>query len=298
MIYLQHFGLREAPFGITPDTSFFFACTSMQEALNTLLVAVANGEGFIKITGEVGTGKTLLCRKLLSTLEGNWVTAYIPNPDLEPRTLLLALADELGLKIDHTLDQHHLIKALNFSLLNFARQKKRVIVCLDETQAMPLETLETLRLLTNLETEKRKLLQVVLFGQPELDAKLAGESIRQLRQRITFQDHLGVLTEDETRRYLAHRMAVAGANGDPVFSMAAERAIHRASRGVPRLINILAHKAMMLVYGEGGRHVHWKHVREAIKDTPAATNWPQQWVWGFLVSVCLILLAWFLTAGR
>ena len=157
MNYLKHFRLRELPFGITPDTSYFFACRSIQEALNTLLIAVSNGEGFIKITGEVGTGKTLLCRKFLSTLGPNWVSAYIPNPNLEPRGLLLALADDLGVAGSRA-EAHRLDKELMQRLLDVARQGKRVVICMDETQAMPLGTLESVRLLTNLETEKRKLM--------------------------------------------------------------------------------------------------------------------------------------------
>jgi MSHA biogenesis protein MshM len=280
VIYLNHFGLREPPFGITPDTSFFFACASSQEALNTLLVAVANGEGFIKITGEVGTGKTLLCRKLLATLADTCATAYVPNPNLEPRTLLFALCDELRVEVDANLDQHRLHKALNRALLEFARDRKRVVICLDETQAMPLETLETLRLLTNLETEKRKLAQVILFGQPELDQKLAHESVRQLRQRITFQHHLGTLTREELAHYLAHRLSVAGYVGDGVFSGPAVGAIHRATRGVPRLVNILAHKSMMLAFGEGVLQVRVRHARAAIADTPAVSSFPaRHWAW-------------------
>ena len=149
MNYLKHFGLRELPFGITPDTSFFFACRSIREALNTLLVATANGEGFIKITGEVGTGKTLLCRKFLSTLGTGWVSAYIPNPNLEPRSLLLALADELGVATNR--ERHRLDKDLMQRLLDLARQGRRVVLCLDETQAMPSATLEAVRLLTSME---------------------------------------------------------------------------------------------------------------------------------------------------
>jgi len=279
-MYQSHFGLHEMPFSITPDTSFAYACASHQEALNTLLVAVKNGEGFIKITGEVGTGKTLLCRKLLATLADSCITAYIPNPSLEPRTLLFALCDELHVEVDADLDQHRLHKALNLALLDFARDRKRVVICLDETQAMPLETLETLRLLTNLETEKRKLVQVILFGQPELDQKLAHESVRQLRQRITFQHHLGTLTRAELVHYLAHRLNVAGHSGGTVFSSQAVGAIHRASGGVPRLVNILAHKAMMLAYGEGVRQVRARHARAAIADTPAASSFPaRHWAW-------------------
>jgi len=292
VIYLPHFGLREPPFGITPDTSFFYVCASSQEALNTLIVAVANGEGFIKITGEVGTGKTLLCRKLLATLDDTWVSAYIPNPDLEPRTLLLALAEEMKVELDGGLDEHHLLKGLNHALLDLARDKKRVIVCLDETQAMPLESLETLRLLTNLETEKRKLVQVVLFGQPELDDKLAHKSIRQLRQRITFQHHLGALTREEIEHYLAHRLEIAGYSGDRVFAPGAARAVYRASRGVPRLINILANKAMMLAYGEGTRVVGARHVRAATADTPASFAPSRGWVWLALASIAFSSIGW------
>ena len=294
MIYLSHFGLREPPFGITPDTSFYYACASLQQALNTLVVAVANGEGFIKITGEVGTGKTLLCRKFLASLDDNWASAYIPNPDLEPNTLLLALAEELGLKIEGALDQHHLLKALNLGLLDFARRKKRVVVCLDEAQAMPLESLETLRLLTNLETEKRKLVQVILFGQPELDERLAENSVRQLRQRITFQHHMGTLTRRETDHYLAYRLSVAGYSGDAVFSRAAVGVIHRASRGVPRLVNILANKALMVAYGEGRRRVGWQQARAAVADTPASYGLRRAWAWFALACIAGSGLGWML----
>jgi MSHA biogenesis protein MshM len=275
MNYLKHFGLRELPFGITPDTSYFFACRSVREALNTLLIAAANGEGFIKITGEVGTGKTLLCRKFLSTLGPNWVSAYIPNPNLEPRSLLFALADELGAGGERV-ESHRLEKDLMQRLLDIARQGKRVVLCMDETQAMPLATLETVRLLTNLETEKRKLMQVILFGQPELDRKLASDSVRQLRQRITFQYTLKALTRNEVADYVAHRLTIAGYSGPAVFATGALRAMHLASRGIPRLVNILAHKALLVVYGEGGRRVDRGHVRAAVEDTPTA-SW--RWWW-------------------
>jgi MSHA biogenesis protein MshM len=275
--YLKHFGLRELPFGITPDTSYFFACRSTQEALNTLLIAVSNGEGFIKITGEVGTGKTLLCRKFLSTLGPQWVSAYIPNPNLEPRGLQLALADELGVS-GESLEPHRLEKELMQRLLDIARQGKRVVLCMDETQAMPMGTLETVRLLTNLETEKRKLLQVVLFGQPELDRKLASESVRQLRQRITFQHTLKALAQNEVADYLAHRLTIAGYSGPALFANGALKSLHMASRGVPRLVNILAHKTLLLAYGEGTQSAERRHVRVAVEDTPSASS--RWWWWG------------------
>ena len=276
-MYKTHFGLREMPFGITPDTSFAYTSRTHQEALNTLLVAVKNGEGFLKITGEVGTGKTLLCRKFLSTLGPSWVSAYIPNPNLEPRSLLFALADELGAG-GQRVEPYRLEKDLMQRLLDIARQGKRVVLCMDETQAMPLATLETVRLLTNLETEKRKLLQVVLFGQPELDRKLASESIRQLRQRITFHYDLTGLDREEIGAYVEHRLRKAGLTGVPLFDRHALAALHDASRGVPRLVNILAHKAMLLVYGEGGHQVKRRHVNAAAEDTPEARV-PRAWWW-------------------
>ncbi len=290
-MFLKHFGLREAPFGLTPDTSFFFACSSYQEALNTLLIAARNGEGFIKITGEVGNGKTLLCRKFLATLNQgmpsttaigtqdqgmlaasgqSFITAYIPNPFLEPRSLLLALADEFRVPLDKDSDQHQLMKGLTHALLDCARRGQRALVCLDEAQALPLPTLEVLRLLTNLETEKRKLLQVVLFGQPELNTHLAQHSIRQLRQRISFQYELKGLKPDELDRYLRHRLRVAGFSGETLFDMAAVAKLHRVTRGTPRLVNIIANKALMLAFGEGRQHVSARHIGAAAADTPEA----------------------------
>lgn len=292
-MYKQHFGLRDFPFGMTPDTSFSYPSTYFQQALNTLLIAADNGEGFIKITGEVGTGKTLLCRQFLKSLDGSFVSAYIPNPYVEPRTLLLALADELGIVLDPSTDQHHLLKALNAALLDFAAREQRVIVCLDEAQAMPLESLETLRLLSNLETEKRKLLQVVLFGQPELDKKLDNDSVRQLKQRITFQYRMGALTRAEADDYVAHRLLVAGAPGGRIFTRPALRALFVASHGVPRLINIIAHKAMLVAYGEGKRQVTTRHLRFAVRDTPQAFAGARRWWWALGVAcLCSIGAGW------
>ncbi len=279
-MYTTHFGLRELPFGITPDTSFFFACSNYQEALNTLLIASKTGEGFIKITGEVGVGKTLLCRKFMATLDKGFVTAYIPNPFLEPRTLMLALAEELEAPLEKDADQYQILKAINHRLLVLARDGKRVLLCLDEAQAMPLETLEALRLLTNLETEKRKLLQIVMFGQPELDRKLQQEAIRQLNQRITFHYHLGPLTKDDMAFYISHRLSIAGFSGSRLFNAGAVNAMYRASGGIPRLINILSHKAMMLAFGEGKQQIGACHVRAAAADTSAAkrSRWPWAWL--------------------
>ncbi len=276
-MYLKHFGLTELPFRITPDTSFTYSVQYHQEALNTLLLALNTGEGFVKISGEVGTGKTLLCRRLLQTLDDDWVSAYLPNPNLDPDTLYLALAEELGIKEVAGLDQYHLMRRINHALLDYARAKKRVVVCIDEAQAMPVDTLEALRLLSNLETEKRKLVQIVLFGQPELDEKLHRPEVRQLLQRIAFHYRLCGLKKSEIGNYVAHRLRVAGYRGDGLFTPAALRALHRASGGTPRLINILAHKALLSVYGEGRQMAKVRHVRLARKDTEGARR--ASWFW-------------------
>jgi len=267
MMYLNHFGLKELPFSITPDTSFYFASRGYQEGLNTLLFAILSGEGFIKITGEVGTGKTLLCRKLMSSLNQNFKVAYVPNPYLEPQSLLMVLAQELGITLPTDITQHALLNALTHGLLSFARNDVKVVVCLDEVQAMPIETLEALRLLSNLETEKRKLLQVVIFGQPELEDKLNHASIRQLKQRITFEYQLGRLTFDEMQYYLNHRLVIAGYQGSRMFSKAALYIMYSKSKGIPRLVNILAHKALLATYGKGKHQVGLREVLAAVSDT-------------------------------
>ena len=272
-MYLAHYGLREAPFSITPDTSFAFPADAHQEALNTLLLALENGEGFIKITGEVGTGKTLLCRRLLGHLgerREDFISAYLPNPQLDPRTLLLAFAEELGIQVVADADQYHLFKELSSALLGHAQAGRSVVLCIDEAQAMSLEGLETLRLVSNLETEKRKLLQLVLFGQPELDDKLDTPSVRQLRQRITFHYRLRGLSAREVEHYLAHRLRVAGHQGRPLFPATSARLIRHATEGTPRLVNILAHKALLSAFGEGSHEVSRRHVRAAVKDTEEA----------------------------
>jgi len=273
-MYLQHFGMRELPFTITPDTSFFFAYGTSIEALNTLLVAVRSGDGFIMVTGEVGTGKTLLCRQFLKFLRNDFVTAYIHNPYLQPMTLLLAVADELRIPYEQNINQHQLLKLLTNALVDFHTARKCVVLCLDEVQAMPVNTLETLRLLTNLETEKRKLLQVVLFGQPELNDLLDLPSVRQLKQRIVFSYRLRPIDHPGLEDYIAHRLLVAGYSGKRLFLPAAQKELYRASGGVPRLINILCHKALIAAYGQGARIVTRAHMRSAIRDTHEAQRAP------------------------
>ena len=266
-MYLTHFGLDELPFSITPDTQFACGVTAHEEALNTLLLAI-HGEGFIKITGEVGVGKTLLCRKLLSMLGDDRVAAYVPNPQMEPRAMLAEVAAELG--ADAGDDTSLLVKAINRRVLEIAAQDRTAVLLIDEAQTMPLQTLQTLRMLSNLETEKRKLIQIVLFGQPELDDILGDQSARQVLQRISFHYRMRGLARHELDVYLQHRLRVAGLRGPSLFSRAARWAIYRHSKGVPRLVNVLAHKALLSAFGEGAERAGYAHVRRAASDTESA----------------------------
>ena len=278
-MYLKHFSLREAPFSITPDTAFFYPHEGAQAALNTLLVALRSGEGFLKIVGEVGCGKTLLCRQLLRTLQDEFVTAYIPNPDMGADDLLMALAQELNITLVPPLSRHQVLADLQEGLLQHAEAGRPVLVCVDEAQATRIATLESLRLLSNLETEKRKLIQIVLFGQPELDTLLSRPQIRQLMQRITFSGYLSTLNAESIPAYLEHRLAIAARDkftDVKVFDLAAARALAQYSGGVPRLVNVLAHKCLMLAFGENEHRVQEFHVRMAAVDTPGV-QWPLSW---------------------
>lgn len=269
-MYLQHFGLRELPFSLTPNTQFFLNMASYHKAYNMLMVSLANSEGFIKIVGEVGTGKTMLCRKVLNTLEEdkeNYVTAYIPNPVLSPKGLFLAFAEELNIPIDQDVGHHRLLKAITEKLVEQSAAGKQVVLFIDEAHAMPEQTLEALRLLTNIETEQVKLFQVVLFAQPELDVLLSQPSLRQLRQRITFSFEIEALDRDGVERYVVHRLATAGYNGPFLFSKRALDFLYRTSEGIPRVINILCHKALMVAFGKGERTVQIDHIKNAAEDT-------------------------------
>ncbi len=268
-MYAEFFGFAEQPFSLTPDTQFFFDQCSHRDALNTLLLALQQGEGFIKVVGEVGTGKTLLCRILLARLEKQrYVTAYIPNPWLTPQELKAFVAQEIGAQYTAQMPAHELTAALYRKLVQTARQKKQVVLIIDEAQAMPRETLEALRLLTNLETEKQKLLQVVILGQPELDQLLKRKDLRQLKQRIVFSEYLHPLSLYGVQTYINHRLAASGHEHPGLFSLGACWLLRLASGGVPRMINILAHKALMCAYGRGHRQVNGWHVARAVLDTP------------------------------
>lgn len=293
MLYLRHFGLQQTPFSLTPNTAFYVDLPQHHEALEVLNTALNVGEGFIKVTGEVGTGKTMLCRKLMNDAPENWVIAYIPDPYLSPLELRWAFATELGLKHADTADNQQLLQLLQHRLVALAAEGKRVVLIIDEAQALPDDTLEALRLLTNLETEQRKLLQVVLFGQPELDKRLASYKFRQLRQRVSFSYLLRGMSFYEVQAYISTRIDIAGVR-QPLFSPGALKAIWKYSRGIPRLVNVLSHKGLMLAFGENKLQVDTKHLRYAAKDTEDVQDQMSAInpiLLGVLISVLLIAAA-------
>ena len=286
-IYLQHFGLRERPFSLTPDTQFYLNEQSHRDALNTILVSLTHSEGFVKVVGEVGTGKTLLCRKLLASLDERFLTSYIPNPYLTPVELKGLVAREIGAAVEPGMPADQMLLVVTERLIELANEGKQVVLIIDEAQAMPRETIEALRLLTNLETEKRKLLQVVLFGQPELDALLNRDDLRQLKQRIVFSDYLKPYSNSGCAAYVRHRLASAGAK-QPIFSSAALWMLARASGGIPRLLNVMAHKAMMAAYGRGDLRVSSRHAASAIFDTEESTRFGQLLAWRWYLLLPLL----------
>ena len=275
-MYQQHFGLTEKPFNLTPDTQFFCQLAPHQEALNVLLLALNNDEGFIKIIGDVGTGKTLICRKLLNELDSRYRTAYLPNPHLTPAGLGKAVADEFVVHYPQHSSQQYILHALYQHLVQIAHQGQQAVLVIDEAQSMSLETLEALRLLTNLETEKHKLLHIVLFAQPELDSVLNQPAIRQLKQRITFSYQLRSLKQAEVARYIKHRLSIANCPRETLFSQSAIHALYCYSRGIPRLINILAHKAMLAAYGRNLSTVGHQQILAAAQDTEDCSKSVQQ----------------------
>ncbi len=266
-MYEQFFGLRERPFSLTPDTEYFYRFSGHQEALNVLLVALRNGEGFVRVTGEVGTGKTLLCRQLLKILQHDCAIAYLPNPLLTPLELYQAISHDLCLDFPADASLQQLQQGIFAELVRLHEAQRPLVVLIDEAQAMPHKSLESLRLLSNLETEKEKLLHIFFFAQPEFEQRLAEGKLRQLRQRITFAYTLEPLQLQELSAYLQYRLQVAGFHGANPFTAAAMKLLHRSSNGVPRLINILSHKAFLLAYGKGERNIGHRIIKAAIKDT-------------------------------
>ncbi len=275
-MYREYFKLREYPFSLTPDTDFWFDAAAHRDAMNVLCAMLRAGEGFIKVTAEIGLGKTLLCRQLLKELHGQFVTAYIPDPQLSPHGLRTALADEIRAGTSNRYARDELTTLIRNRLLSLAKHQIRVVLIIDEAHQLPDVTLEALRLLTNLETEKFKLLQVVIVGQPELDRRLAQQTMRQLKQRISFSCTLSPMSVDATGRYIRHRIRVAGCRSGLRFEESAVRRVCKASQGIPRLINVLCHKALMVAYGRGEQSITRAHVGLAIADTETVLQ-PSSW---------------------
>lgn len=289
MIYLQHFGLEKAPFSLTADPHFYIDFIPHKEALQVITTALSLGEGILKVTGEVGTGKTLLCNKLQQELDAQYLICNIDNPYLTAHELRCALADKIGVEKENFDDQFLLTGLIKDRLLQLLEQGRKVVVLVDEAQALPDATLEALRLFSNLETGALKLLQVVLFGQPELDLRLAETKLRQLRQRITFSYQLRALSEAEIEFYISERLKQAGYRGALLFSSKVCRKISQASRGIPRLINLLCHKVLMLSYGQQHYKITTKLVVQAVQDTEDAYELPKLNLW-WLVLFSFVLL--------
>jgi type II secretory pathway predicted ATPase ExeA len=264
-MYQTHFGLRESPFHITPNPAFFYAGQQRGDILDALLYAVTSGEGIIKVTGEVGVGKTMLCRMLESRLPARVDVIYLVNPNLNPLEVQHAIAAELGLPTGG-LRADEVQRGLHAELIARHGAGRQVVLLVEEAQAMPLDTLEAIRLLTNLETAHSKLLQIVLFGQPELDQQLDLSSMRQLKERITHSFHVPALQADLTGDFLAFRLRAAGHAGPNLFSPAAARLIARASEGIVRRINILADKALLAAFADDADQVEARHVRQAMRE--------------------------------
>ena len=271
-MYLEHFNLQDQPFSLTPNTQFFCKLPGHSEALNVVLTSLHRGDGFIKITGEVGAGKTMLCRMLLDALKPPFVTAYLPNPDLKPIGLCKALARELGIEFKSSITPYEIHELINNRLIELYSEQKRAVMIIDEAQALSEKCLETLRLFTNLQTESSHLMQIVMLGQPQLNQRLENPDLWQLKQRIVFSYNLKPLNPRDLDAYLFHRLAMAGYTHGSLFSKSAVDLLYKTSNGIPRLINILCDKALMVAFGRASREVSRSNMKAAIVDTESVRD--------------------------
>lgn len=291
-MYCDFFGLKTPPFRVTPDTSLFYAGGEREALLNAIVYAISHGDGMVKVVGEVGSGKTMLTRMLEKSLPESITIIYLPNPSLAAKDLVFAIGHELGLELDQNQTKTHALVEIQKKLLEIHASNQRVVVFIDEAQCMPLDTLEELRLLTNLETETDKLLQLVLFGQPELDEHLSHPSVRQIKERIIHNLYLKPFSQAEVAEYLAFRLHKAGYNGSPLFSRSALKALAKYSDGLPRRLSILADKSILAAYAAQLRTVSVKQVRTAYGDNDpnvqsSRKTWP---VTLGLATLCLIAI--------
>ena len=266
-MYQEHFGLMRPPFKITPDTSLFFEGSQRGAALDALIYAIKSGEGIIKVVGEVGSGKTMLCRMLEVRLSDEIEIIYIANPSLSPDNILHVIAHELNLDVNDEMSKVSVMQRIQTYLLEKHAGNRQVVLFVEEAQSMPIETLEEIRLLSNLETDENKLLQMVLFGQPELDEKLSEPHIRQLKERITHSFNLSPFPPDDTLQYLNFRLRSVGYKGPDVFNKKTAGVVKKYSDGLTRRINILADKSLLAAYSEGSHTVTPLHIKSAAHDS-------------------------------
>ncbi|NIM12220.1 MAG: AAA family ATPase [Candidatus Aminicenantes bacterium] len=294
-MYDNFFGFKERPFQLVPNPKYLFLSRSHEEAIAHLNYAISHGDGFVEITGEVGTGKTTLCRAFLEDLDENSEVAYIFNPQLNSLELLRAINDEFGIPADAD-NTKDLIDTLNVFLMEKKSQKKNAILLIDEAQNLNKEVLEQLRLLSNLETNTSKLLQIILVGQPELQKMLDSYDLRQLRQRITLSWYLTPLSRKETREYIRHRVNIASKKTEDKFTGSAYHWIYKYSGGIPRLINIVCDRALLTAFGFNRRKVTGSIARSSIKELNARGGDTHRIftkgrvLTGFIVLFCLALI--------
>lgn len=294
-MYQEHFGLNRPPFKITPDTSLFFEGNQRGAALDALLYAIHSGEGIIKVVGEVGSGKTMLCRMLEVRLSNDVDVIYIANPSLSPDNILHVIAHELHLDINNEMSKVDVMQRIQAHLLKKHASNRQVVLFVEEAQSMPIETLEEIRLLSNLETDQNKLLQMVLFGQPELDEKLSQPHIRQLKERITHSFNLSPFPPDDTLRYLNFRLRSVGYKGPDVFNKKTAGVVKKYSDGLTRRINILADKSMLAAFSEGSHTVTSSHVKSAAQDSEFRKGLDSRKI--AIASIAVLLIAAALIAG-
>jgi MSHA biogenesis protein MshM len=298
-MYLDHFGLRESPFRITPHTEFFFAGANRGATLEALIYAITHDEGIVKVSGEVGSGKTMLCRMLLEKLPKHVDTVYLANPSLSRDEILYAIAEELQAPIPEG-RSHLLLRALQERLIDIYAADRQVVVMIDEAHAMPPETLEEIRLLSNLESSRHKLLHIVLFGQPELDERLSETNMRQLKERITHNFALEPLHRNDIKDYLMFRIRAAGYRGPDLFTPGAIHLISRASEGLTRRINILADKSLLSAFSENKHQIDSKQIKAAIHDAqfnPMHDGAARPLKWIISASVILVMAGLAFVAG-
>jgi len=270
-VYLDYYGLTEAPFDITPNPRFLFYSAKHREALNHLLYGIRERKGFVQLTGEVGAGKTTLCRAMLEQLDGHYATALILNPVMSADELMKAVAMEFGLPV-HGLDRLETLGVINEFLLQQVERNQDSVLIIDEAQDLTDELLEQVRLLSNLETDNRKLLQIVLMGQPELRDRINNHRLRQLRQRITVRYHLSPLSRFEVNHYIQYRLEVAGAKGIPYFTQPALWRVYRYSQGIPRLLNAICDKALLAGFVNQREKIDFRMVGQAMHELEGFCN--------------------------